>query len=215
MRKIKIISVLFVILVFSYSETSFSQGFGRGMGRGMCWWGAGYPNPNYPNLLNLTQDQISRINETQTKFQSENIALINNLQQKNLEFQNLMMTQPVDQTAVNFKIDEINKIQAELQKKVLGQTEEIRNIMTDQQKTLINSYNLGYGWALMPYGSPYGQGLGLGTASGYNARFGPGMGYGRYGGGGYYGGNVIGGARLGRGPCGMGLGRSGGWGRWW
>lgn len=247
MKKYKVISVMFVIFLFSFSDLGFSQPFGRGMGRGMGWWGAGFPytgylnpgaanlagNPyaNYPNLLNLAQEQINKLNEIQTKFQSENAAFLNSLNQKNLELQNLIIVQPLDQTAINFKIDEISKIQAELQKKVLAYTEDVRNILTEQQKAIVNSNNLGYGWVLSPYGGlPYGQGLGLGMAPGYTGGFLPGMqgmmpgmqgmqgmGYG----GGYYGRNVLGGPRMGRGPCGVGLGRSGalggvgGWGRWW
>lgn len=235
MKKYKVISVIFVIFLFLFSDLGFSQPFGRGMGRGigMGWLGAGCPymgylapgtanladNPysnyaNYPNLLNLAQEQINKLNEIQTKFQSENAALLNSLNQKNLELQNLTIVQPLDQTAINFKIDEISKIQAELQKKVLAYTENVRNILTEQQKAIVNSNNLGYGWALSPYGGlPYGQGLGLGMAPGYTGRFLPGMqgmGY-----GGYYGRNVLGGPRLGRGPCGMGLGRGIGWGRLW
>jgi len=240
MKKYKVISVIFVLFLFSFSELGFSQPFGRGMGRGMGWWSAGcpyagylapgtanltgYPFANYPNLLNLAQEQINKLNEIQTKFQSENAALLNSLNQKNLELQNLTIVQPLDQTAINFKIDEISKVQAELQKKVLAYTEDVRNILTEQQKAIVNSNNLGYEWALSPYGGlPYGQGLGLGMApgytQGYTGGFLPGMqgmGY-----GGYYGRNVLGGPRLGRGPCGMGLGRAGalgrigGWSRWW
>jgi len=238
MKKYRAISTIFVIFLFLLSDMGFSQPMGRGMGRGMGmgWWGAGFPytgylNPgaanltgyppyaNYPSLLNLTQEQLNKLNEIQTKFQNENSALLNSLNQKNLELQNLATAQPPDQTAINVKIDEINKVQAEIQKKMLAYTEDVRNILTEQQKAIINSNNLGYGWALSPYGGlPYGQGLGLGMApgytQGYTGGFLPGMqgmGY-----GGYYGRNVLGGPRFGRGPCGMGLGRGGGWGgRWW
>jgi len=243
MKKYRAISTIFVIFLFLLSDLGFSQPMGRGMGRGMGLWGAGFPyagylnpgaanlagNPysnyaNYPNLLNLAQEQINKLNEIQTKFQSENTTLLNSLNQKNLELQNLTIVQPLDQTAINFKIDEISKIQAELQKKVLAYTEDVRNILTEQQKAIVNSNNLGYEWALSPYGGlPYGQGLGSGMApgytQGYTGGFLPGMqgmGY-----GGYYGRNVLGGPRLGRGPCRMGFGRAGafgrigGWGRWW
>ena len=271
MKKYRAISIIFVIFLFLFLDLGFSQPFGRGMGRGMGmgmgWMGAGYPYAgysapgtanlagypyaNYPNLLNLAQEQINKLNEIQTKFQSENAVLLNSLNQKNLELQNLTIVQPLDQIAINVKIDEISKIQAELQKKVLAYTEDVRNILTEQQKTIVNSNNLGYGWALSPYGGlPYGQGQGLGMAPGYTGGFLPGMQQGMmpgmqgmmpgmqgmmpgmqqgmmpgmqgmgYGGG-YYGRNVLGGPRLGRGPCGVGfgksgaLGRVGGWGRLW
>jgi len=218
MKKYKVISVIFVIFLFSFSVMGFSQPFGRGMGRGMGYLGtgcpymgylapgtanlAGYPFANYPNLLNLTQEQINKLSEIQTKFQSENATLLNSLKQKNLELQNLTTVQPPDQTAINVKIDEINKIRAELQKKVLAHMEDFRNILTEQQKAIVNSNNLGYDWPFYPYCS----GLGFGLRTGY------GTGLGNWG---YYGRNVLGGTRLGRGPCGMGLGRGTGLGRLW
>ena len=225
MKKYKVISIIFVIFLFLFSDMGFSQALGRGMGRGMGHWGmgywgaacpyanylapgaanlAGYPYANYPNLLNLTQEQINKLNEIQTKFQSENAALLNNMNQKNLELQALIMSQTTDQTVLSAKIDEINKIQAEIQKKVLAYTDDVRNILTEQQKAIVNSNNLGYGWAL----NPYSNGLGFGLRAGY----GTGIGYWGYQ---SYGRNVMGGPRLGRGPCGMGLGRGGGWGRLW
>ncbi len=218
MKKYKIISVIFVIFLFLFSELGFSQPFGRAVGRGMDYLGAGcpyagylapktynlisYPFANYPNLLNLTQEQIKKLNEIKTKFQSENAALPNSLNQKNLELQNLTIVQPPDQTAINVKIDEINKIRAELQKKVFAHSEDFRNILTEQQKAIVNSNNLGYGWPFYPYCG----GLGLGLRTGY------GTGLGNWG---YYVRNVLGSTRLGRGPCGLGLGRGFGWGRLW
>ena len=218
MKKYKVISVIFVIFLFSFSVLGFSQPFGRGMGRGMGYLGTGclyanylaprnnnlvnYTCANFLNLLNLTQEQISKLSEIQTKFQSENATLLNSLKQKNLELQNFTIVQPPDQTAINVKIDEINKIRAELQKKVLAHMEDFRNILTEQQKAIVNSNNLGYGWPFYPYCG----GLGLGLRMGY------GTGLGNWG---YYGRNVLGGTRLGRGPCGLGLGRGSGLVRLW
>lgn len=253
MKRFKVISIIVLICIFAFSEFGFAQGWGRGMGRGMGMMGggmgrgmgmgvgmlggAGYPNYGvtgygnayaspYANIPNLTQEQINRINEIQLKFQSENTVLMNSLNQKSLELQNIIAVQPINQIAINVKIDEISKIQAELQKKELTYSGEIQNIYTEEQKALLNVNTLGYSGMLNTYGGGLGQGMGLGYGAaglGYNAGLGYGAaGYGPGLGGaaglGYgvgYGTNVLGGMRMGIGPCGLGLGRSAGMYRRW
>lgn len=219
MRKYKY--VLLAAALLFVSQEAFSQPMGWGMGyRGAGYGNAGYYMPNagqyagygyqnayYPQAPNLSQEQIIKINEIQMKFQTENLDLLNGLQRKNLELQNLLMVQPVDQAATNYKIEEINKLQAELQKKMLAQSEKMRNVLTDEQKAL-------YGTAGVSPGSPmYGMGVGVGVGMMRG-----GFGMGRRGRGmvgmsrGFYGQGMVGWG--GRGPCGMGLGRSPGMG-WW
>jgi len=228
MRKYKYV-VLAAALLF-LSQEAYSQPLGWGMGRGMGYRGIGYANagyymPNagqqyagygyqnayYPPALTLTQEQITKVNEIQMKFQNENLDLLNDLQRKNLELQNLLMVEPVDQSATNYKIEEINKMQADLQKKMLAQNEKMRNVLTDEQKALYG--NAGVSPGLQAYGMGMGY-AGMGMRGG---RFGGGgFGMGRRGmmgaGRGFYGRGMIGWG--GRGPCGMGLGRSAGMG-WW
>ena len=221
MRKYKY--VLLTAALLFVTQDAFSQPFGRGMGRGMGYWGAGYnynvpyagragvygnPNAYYPPVLNLSQEQINKINDIQLKFQNENLDLISDLQKKNIELQNLLMVQPVDRNASNYKIEEINKLQAELQKKVLSQNEKLRNVLTDEQKAVYGNTAAAPGMLMYGRGIAcaglglYGRGAGLGM--GRRGMIGAGMGfYGR----GYAGWG-------GRGPCGMGLGRGAGRG-WW
>ena len=200
MRRYKnILAVLFITLLF-FSQEAFSQGFGRGMGRGMGYCGLGYANAGYgfqglgqiggyyQNALNLTQEQINKINEVQVKFRSENSDLWNNLYQKQIELQGLINNQKADPSAVNSKIDEISKIRAEVQKKSVTHREEIKNILTDEQKALFG--DAGMGLNLIPYGREVAC-LGLGPR--FGGRIGAGVGMG-----------------MGRGPCGMGLGRGAG-----
>jgi len=211
MKKLTCIAVAVAACALLLTEFSYAQGWGwgggmgRGMGRGLGMWGAGfgnvaaYPNANvypYANVPDLTQDQINRINEIQVQFQVENQALLNSLNQKNYELQNLMMVQPPDHQAVDAKIDEIYKIQAELDKKELASTGKIQNIYTPKQKAVLNANTMGYAGSV----NPYGMGLGAGFGGGYSS------GYGVYGNR-----NAFGGVRLGRGPCGMGLAKTGRW----
>lgn len=208
MRRFKIISIVSIVLLFSLSELIFSQPFGRGIRRGM-----GFQNPLCPysgyltttnnnnmslypgnlNFLNLTQDQITKINDINVKFQNENIAQLNELQKKNIELQNLMSNKNIDRNSINAKIDEVSKIRTELQKKVITKSEDVRNVLSEQQKELIGSNNFGYGICGLPYKMGARLGRGFGTGAGYLGNYGRGL---------------SGGMGLGRGPCGLGLGRT-------
>jgi len=110
---------------------------------------------------------------------------------------------------VNEKIDEINKVQAEMQKKLIAQNSEVEKILTEEQKALINSNSLGYGSLPMPYGVGAGYGAGRGFYRGAGIGSGPYYNYGL---------NLLGRTgigRMGREPCGLGLGRGVGWNQWW
>ena len=205
MRRFKIISIVSVVLLFSVSELIISQPFGRGMRRGMGFQNplcpySGYlttTNNNVPlcpgnlNFLNLTQDQITKINGINMKFQNENIAQLNELQKKNIELQNLLTNKNLDRNSINAKLDEVNKTRTELQKKVLTRTEDINKVLTEQQKEMMGTYEYG----LLSCGLGLGQRLGRGfsTGAGYLGNYGRGL---------------SGGMGLGRGPCGLGLGRT-------
>lgn len=206
MRRFKIISIVSVVLLFSVSELIFSQPFGRGMGRGMGFQNPLCPYPGYYannynnvllyprclNFLNLTQDQISKINEINTKFMDENISQLNELQKKNVELQNFMTNKNIDRNSINAKIDEVSKIRTELQKKVITKSEDVKNVLSEQQKELIGSNNFGFGMCGLTYkmGARFGRGFGAGA--GYLGNYGKGL---------------SGGIGFGRGPCGLGLGR--------
>jgi len=135
MKKVTYIAVAVAACALLLTEFSYAQDWGRGM----SMWGAGFNNATaypYANVPDLTRDQINRINEIKMRFQNENLALLNSLDQKNFELQNLMMVQPPYQNAIDIKIDEINKIQAELQKKELASTGKIQNVYTPQQSAV-------------------------------------------------------------------------------
>ena len=97
---------------------------------------------------------------------------MNKLYQCRLELQSMRFSDIYDETAVNTKIDEMSKIQAQLQKKTLANREKIKNVLTKEQKALLGN-NTGLSFGLMPYGGGIGC-LGLGPSAGRG--FGAGMG---------------------------------------
>lgn len=212
MKKYKYFMITAVLLLIG--QQVFAQPLGRGMGRGMGYWVnynnayaaapqynqyAGYQGFYNQPALNLTQEQSQKINDIRTQFSSQNVELYGKLLQKRIELQNLMSVENIDQNTVNLKIDEINKTQAEIQKKNVAFYEKMRNVLTDEQKAVADTDPYGYGAAGFV---PYGRGLNCVGGFGMYGRGRVAAGAGMYPGMGRW--NMRG---FGRGPCGMGLGK--------
>ena len=220
MKNVKVISLILFTFILLLADTSFAQGWGRGrgmgrgLGRGMMFnqdlAGYGFVDRDLyaidSGILNLTQDQINRINEIDIHYQTEFITLSSNLDQKDLELDNLIRVTPPVRGEINKKIAEIKDLEADLQKKNIAYDNKLENILTDEQKVLWNKANVGYPEMNNPY--YYRSRGGLGQGFGYGAgMYGSGFGRGiRYGAGNsaYTSGRMF----YGRGPCGMGLGKN-------
>jgi Spy/CpxP family protein refolding chaperone len=173
--------------------------------------------------LGLSPEQQGRIQDIVQNLQAESLPLWTDLQTKSGELMNLLRNPNADPSIIETKQKEVSDLQAEIQRKSLEARNAIRSILTDQQKTLFDQAGLGYGWGRGPCGLGLGAawgggrgfargggGWGRGFSPNPGAIYGPGPGMGTTGWGLY-------GPLLGRGPCGMGLGRAG-WaspaGRW-
>ncbi len=181
-----------------------------------------WPGPA-PNPLGLSAAQQSQIQELMRKLQNECIPIWTKLQAKNMELMSLLRSPNADPSAAESKRKEISDLQAELQRNSLEARNAVRGLLTDEQKTLFDQMGLGYGWGRGPCGLGLGPAWGYGGGRGFG-RGGRGRGSGSYqesysglGPGAAAAGWGLYGPRWGRGPCGMGLGRTGGspWmGRW-
>jgi Spy/CpxP family protein refolding chaperone len=180
-------------------------------------FGWGYQTAWGPNYLGLTEEQMNQIQEINTKWQNELLPLWTQLQEKMTELQNLMFSTSPDPTVVEEKTKEMGALQAQIQRKSIEKRNAIRGVLNDEQKILYDQTGMGSGWGRGPCG------LGLGVMWGRGYGRGRGRGFGRAGGFGWtqnpqmpglgYGiGAGFVGSGWGRGPCGMGLGRTG-WGR--
>jgi len=181
------------------------------------WLGAGFGIA--PNPLGLTPQQQSQVQEIVSKWQAELTPIWSALQAKGVELQALMGNPNAEPSAVETKTKEYSDLQAEVQRKSLELRNSIRDILSDEQKTIYNQMDSGYGWGRGPcglglgaaWGGGFGRGRGFGRGGGRGRGAGWGQGYG-YGVGLGYGppaGPGSYGPRRGRGPCGMGLGRTG------
>jgi hypothetical protein len=171
------------------------------------------------NPLGLTAEQMTQIQNLTNKWLQEMQPIWTDLQKKNLELNQLMWSADPDSAEVEAKSKEIGDLQAEIRKKSVERQKAVRELLTDEQKTLFDQQGFGTGWGRGPCGLGLGPGMGRGGGFGRGRGRGgwggrssgaPGMGWGLTGSPG-----TANWGFYGRGPCGMGYGRSymGNWGR--
>lgn len=171
MRKIRISLSIVVVLMLITASASWAQ-----------------RNPRsrmmYFNGLDLTEEQINKIQEMRLDFQKEILELRTQLQGQYLALRSLNL-KGEPQEKIDDKISQIEKLSLELEQKYLAHRDQIRELLTDEQKAMFDRWGgLGLGLGRMD-----GMGLGLGYGRGVGRGFdrswgrgwsrGPGMGMGR------------------------------------
>ncbi|MFC1565114.1 Spy/CpxP family protein refolding chaperone [candidate division KSB1 bacterium] len=221
MKRFKIVFLVSFVFTLFFAELSYSQGWarGRGMGRmrnqnlsaNFYYPGNTKLNFGYPGCLNLSQDQITKLDELFLEYNNSTVNILDDLSRRTLELENFLMQSTINKSAFSNLADEIIKLKANIQEKDVQHIDKVKNILNDTQKQLIENLNLGYQWSLSIYAASPGYNSGYG----YGRGAGMGRGYSNMRGLGIYGRNIMGSPRIGRGPCGLGLGRTGAWRRWW
>lgn len=95
-------------------------------------------------IPDLTAEQTTKIQTLRLEFEKAILALQTDLKTKRLEFRGLMMER-ADQKKLEAKIDEMAKVSADIQKKALAHRNEIRNLLTDEQKKFFDQKCSGMG----------------------------------------------------------------------
>jgi Spy/CpxP family protein refolding chaperone len=96
------------------------------------------------DIPDLSSEQISKIQKLKLGFQKEMLPLRTQLQTKRLELQTLI-AENAEQKKLEAKIDEISKASAELMKKRIAHRQEIRKLLTDEQKAYFDLRGFGMG----------------------------------------------------------------------
>lgn len=230
MKKTAIISGMVFISFLFISQGLFAQRYYRDDSR---------IEDDYYDL-NLTREQIEKINRLELELEKELLSLFYKLRSNYLELDNLEAQRNPDRTKIEKILDDIYKLEDEIQKKEISNEEKISGLLTEDQRAVLDSY-YGYGRGYFGRGvgrfgrGNYGYGLssyGAMTGRNYWGRGAGRQGRGYYGYGrgisrgyernrGYFGrgagrldpGNYryYQGLRYGRGPGGAGLGK---WYRW-
>ncbi len=130
--------------------------------------------------LNLTEEQMERIEEMRLQFEKEILPLETELQTHYSELR-LMYAKNQEQAKIDGKLFQIDKMEIELERRFEAHQMNIRNLLTDEQKMLFDQEG-GFGMGLgMDYGGGYGRSPGMGRGYGqyYGRGYGRGPGMGR------------------------------------
>ncbi len=166
----KTIVAILVVTIFITAGWALAQGWGRGrdMAFGPC------PRMNFGPIsgtsylagdLNLTQEQMQKVQALREAHWQEVAPLQNELRSKQLELRSLWMQPNPEQEKIAARQKEVNALREKIQEKATKHRLEMRQILTpDQQAKLETSYG---GFAAGPgfgrkggFGSKRGQGYG-------------------------------------------------------
>ena len=92
------------------------------------------------NIPNLTTDQEQKIEQLRTKQIKKMTSLKNQMKLKHAELQLLQTAEKVDMKSANAKIDEITNIKSELMKNGAAHKQEIRKILTEEQRVYFDAH---------------------------------------------------------------------------
>ncbi len=171
MRKNILVIALGIMFIISISQVVLAQRYYRDNP---------YQQRDYDYYdLKLTETQRIEIEELELNLEKEISPLLSELRVKDLELQQLYNRANPDEQKIETKINEIVKIENAIAEKESSYIEKIRNLLTKEQKGIIDSYSRDFG-----YGRDfYGRGAGRFGQANYGRGF-----YGRgYYGQGYYG----------------------------
>lgn len=170
----KMIFVVMMVAILATAGLATAQEWGKGHGMGMGYGphsgGARSAGSSLWGALNLTPEQMQKMQALRESFLKEKIPLRNDLMLKRLELRGLWMQTNPDEAKILAKQKEINDLRGQLAEKVTKNRLEMRKILTpEQQAKLINLR--GQQWHRY---HRYNRGCGFGPGPGYER----GMGYG-------------------------------------
>ena len=94
------------------------------------------------NIINLSIEQKDKLEKLQMEHQKMMITIRAEMQKQGLEMKALMKN-PVDVKKIEAKIDELNKMHADMQKKCLNHHLSVRTFLSDEQKAKFDEMNCG------------------------------------------------------------------------
>ena len=116
-----------------------ARGFGQfGMGQGMMW-------NDYCLLPDLTDEQAEQIKELRLAHYKEVQPLRDQMSELVIKHRNLMRAGNFDANAVNASIDEKTELMNKLMKKQTEFRAEFSNLLTDEQKMVLDNSGRGFG----------------------------------------------------------------------
>jgi len=154
----KTIVTVTVVVLWASAGVAMGQGYGMGMGtRSSIALSAG---SGLGGALNLTSEQVQKMQALRESFLREKIPLGNELELKQFEMRGLWMQINPDEAKLLAKQKEINALRAQIGEKAIKNRLEMRKILTpEQQAKLINLR--GRLWPSLGRSCGMGMGYGL------------------------------------------------------
>ncbi|MCK5823547.1 MAG: Spy/CpxP family protein refolding chaperone, partial [Bacteroidales bacterium] len=94
------------------------------------------------NIPNLTEEQETKIEKLRTAHMQEMINFKTQFAEKKAHKNTLMTAKTVDLKAVNKVVDEMSSMKAQTQKSNAKHHNDVRNLLTDEQKVFFNNHYL-------------------------------------------------------------------------
>ncbi len=150
------------MLLFALSDDLLSQGMQGGRGSGQRGQMTG-PGMNRAAYLNLTTDQITKINTLRNDFAKETLNLRTGMQTKAMEMRTLMTNPEKNQSKILSLQKEISALRLQMQEKSLQFRIKARNVLTPEQIAMLpaGGMRIGFGFA-----AGNGRGMGRGMRQG-------------------------------------------------
>ena len=134
MKAIKITAITTAILVLTFGTFAFAQmGGGKMGGRQGNQQGTAMRGAGIAQALDLTDEQIATHERVRIETQKKMIPLKADLKLARLDMRELMRN-GASQDAINAKIDQIGKIETQMEKLRASQHIKFRDTLTDEQK---------------------------------------------------------------------------------
>lgn len=140
---------------------------GKGLGAG-----SGF-GPNCPLGVNLTQDQLARLNTLRSDFLKDTAAIRTDMYRKQLELESLLLEPSADAGKAGKLQADLSALESQIEQKQLQFQFDARKVLTPEQiSQLPPGCNFGMGFC----GRGYGYGGGRGFRGGRGQGYGCGMG---------------------------------------
>ena len=152
MKRYSIFIALVLVLVITASLTN-AQPCNRGNQKFQ------HPHKGIMDIPDLTAEQKKQIQKLRLEHQKDVLPLKTKLKAAKLDMQSLILEE-ADQKTIDKKIEEIGKIKIELAKKKNAHRMKVRNLLTDEQKSVFDAHRMGKG---------HGGCFGLGKCCGMDA----------------------------------------------
>jgi Spy/CpxP family protein refolding chaperone len=132
-------------------------------GQAQRYWRQGM-RPSYG--MDLTEEQLATIQEMRLEFHKAILPLQSQIQTHYLELRS-MYFKDAEQAQIDGKIEQIDKLEMELEQKFTDHQNQIRDLLTDEQKVVFDRWG-GLGLGMRGMGLGMGLGMGYGYARGFS-----------------------------------------------